>query len=496
MISNNYYYGMNNYAYRPQFMAAETSAPLEKPIEVVQKTIEDSVDKLTPNTTDERKKKTRNTAIAVGSTILVASAFMSLLNPRTSGRLMTRIKGWQNKAKIKLDKSDKNSLLSKVYNSGVKTTEGLLKTLNFTNTFNAGKDMTLQKLLTKKSVHKPDDNLFLKICKSIHNGIATVMKKPCEMITRGFDKVSRSTVTSGYKSSLKKMNKTDDLIKLYLERLSPEEKKLVNEKLREITETRKYFSQENTIARLEKQEKMMSNLTEDFSKRFGIFWKGFEKNNSKQWKKHIGDNMSFWAEDMLQSKKETLIREGADVVDKIVGTPDKKGLYKDIIDILAPKLQQDERVLLEKSVLQTSKKLRKSNWNECAEYFDKKRDLVLGSALSDGLSAILGIGLSGIAVGTAHSKEDRASRALSVGFPVIAGLGTSLVLAMRLIPGVKCLLLGSAIGGVMSFTGAKSGQYVAQHIKESNPAQQPQSNPFQNPSSITTINQQEVKLNA
>ena len=495
MISNNYYYNMNNYAYNPRFRAAEASAPLEKPIEAVQKTLKESVDVLTPNTRDEHKRKTRNTAIAVSSSILVISAFMALLNPRFSGRAMTRVKGWQNKARIKLEKSGKNSLLGKIYNAGVKTMEGLLKALNFTNTFNAGKDMALQKLLTQKAVKKPDDNLFLKIWKPIHNGIATVMKKPCKLITRGFDKVSRNTVTSGYKSSLKKMDKTDDIIKLYLEKLSPDEKKLVNEKLKEIAEIRKYFSQENTITRLEKQEKMMSNLEQDFSERFGVFWKGFEKNNSKQWKKHIGDNMSFWAEDILQTKKETLIKEGADVVDKIVGTPDKKGLYKDIIDILAPKLQQDERVLLEKSVLQTTKKLRKSNWNECAEYFDKKRDLVLGSALSDGLSAVLGIGLSGIAVGTAHSKEDRASRALSVGFPVIAGLGTSLFLAMRLVPGVKCLVSGWIMGAILSMLGSQSGKYVAQHIKDSDAAS-PLQNPFQNPSSVTTINPQEVKLNA
>ena len=78
MISNNYYYNLNNCAYRPQFKAIDSSAPLEKPIEVVQKTIEDSVAKLTPNTTDERKKKTRNTAIAVGSTVVVVSAFMDV----------------------------------------------------------------------------------------------------------------------------------------------------------------------------------------------------------------------------------------------------------------------------------------------------------------------------------------------------------------------------------------------------------------------------------
>ncbi len=495
MISNNYYYNMNNYAYNPRFKAAEASAPLEKPIEVVQKTIEESVNILAPEPKDEEKRKIRNRAIWAGSTVLVASALVALINPRSSGKTLRRIQNWQNKAKIKLETSDKNSLAGKLYHLAAKTTEGAYKFLNFTNTFNAGKDMAVQNLLARKSVQKADDNLFLKIWKPIHNGIATVMKKPCEYITRGFDAVTRNTVTSGYKSSLKKMNKTEGLIKLYMEKLSPEEKQIVNAKLKEIAELKKYFSQENTIARLDKQEKLMSNLEEDFSKRFGVFWKGFDKNQPSQWKKHIGDNMSFWAEDMLQSKKDKLIKEGADVVDNIVGNSDKKGLYTDIMDILSSKLTPEEKLALEESVVKTSKKLKKSNWNECAEYFDKKRDLVLGSALSDGLGAIGSLGLCGLAVGTAHTKEDRVSKTLTLGFPAIAGLGTSLVLAMRLVPGVKALLLGSAIGGVMSIIGAKSGQYVAQHMQDSNAAQ-PQQNQSPKPSSVTTINPQEVKLNA
>lgn len=494
MVSN-YYYSMNNYAYRPLFRAAESSAPLEKPIEVVQKTIEDSVNIFSPEPKDEEKRKNRNRAIWVASSVLVASTLVAILNPRTSGKTLRRIQGWQDKARIKLEKSGKNSFMGKLYRTGIKTSENFVKVFRLTNTFNAGKDMAVQKLLTQKAVKNPNDNLFLKIWKPIHTGIATVMKKPCEMITRGFDKVTRHTVTSGYNSAIKKMNKTDGLIKLYMEKLSPEEKKIVNNKLAEIAEIRKYFSKENTLNRLNTQEKMMSNLENDFSRQFGEFWRGFDKNNKSQWKKHIGDNMSFWAEDILQPKKDKLIKEGGAVVDKITGNADKKGLYNDIIDILASKLTPEEKLALEESVLKTSKKLKKSNWNECAEYFDKKRDLVLGSALSDGLGAIASLGLCGLAVGMAHSKEDRASRALTIGFPAIAGLGTSLVLAMRLVPGVKCLLLGGAIGGIMSMAGAKSGQYVAQHIKNSNNAQ-PQTNPFSNPSSITSNNQQEVKLNA
>ncbi len=494
MISNNYYYNMNNYAYRPYFGAAASSAPLEKPIEVVQKTIEDSVNIFSPEPKDEEKRRIRNRAIWVSSAVLVASALVTLLNPRVSGKTLRRIQAWQNKARIKLEKNNHNSFIENLYRTSVETSERALKFFNFTNTFNAGKDMALQKLLTQKAVSRPDDNLFLKIWKPIHSTIASVMKKPCEIITKGFDKVTLNTVTSGYKRAIKKMDKTDDLIKLYMNKLSPDEKKIIEIKLREIADIKKYFSEENTISRLSEQEKLMSNLETDFSRKFDTFRKGFNKNDPQQWKQHIKANMSFWAEDILQPKKNKLIEEGNSVVEKLTGNTNKKGLYNDIIDILAPKLKPEERLALEESVTKTSKNLKKSNWNECAEYFDKKRDLMLGSALSDGLGAIVSLGLCGLAVGTAHTKEDKASRALTLGFPAIAGLGTSLVLAMRLVPGVKCLLLGSAIGGAMSLVGAKSGQYVAQHMKSSSPESIP-GNTLK-PTSITTNNPQEVRLNA
>ncbi len=163
MISNNYYYNMNNYAYRPYFGEAASSAPLEKPIEVVQKTIEDSVNIFSPEPKDEEKRRIRNRAIWVSSAVLVASALVTLLNPRVSGKTLRRIQAWQNKARIKLEKNNHNSFIENLYRTSVETSERALKFFNFTNTFNAGKDMALQKLLTQKAVSRPDDNLFLKI---------------------------------------------------------------------------------------------------------------------------------------------------------------------------------------------------------------------------------------------------------------------------------------------------------------------------------------------
>ena len=50
--------------------------------------------------------------------------------------------------------------------------------------------------------------------------------------------------------------------------------------------------------------------------------------------------------------------------------------------------------------------MRKANHSECVEYFDKKRDLMLGSAPTDVLTAVASLIASGVAIGVADTKED------------------------------------------------------------------------------------------
>ena len=110
--------------------------------------------------------------------------------------------------------------------------------------------------------------------------------------------------------------------------------------------------------------------------------------------------------------------------------------------------------VLENLVKTTSKKLNKANISECAEYFDKKRDLILGSAPTDVLTALFGLGMSGVAIGTADDKQERASRAVTVAFPAIAGLGVSTAMTAMLFSGVKGMLIGSVASGALSLTGS------------------------------------------
>ena len=73
---------------------------------------------------------------------------------------------------------------------------------------------------------------------------------------------------------------------------------LVENKLKEIAEAKKVFSEENVLIRLKKQEGMMSNLKDDFAKKIHS-----EKGN---W---FENPTKFWARDILEPQKAVVEKE-------------------------------------------------------------------------------------------------------------------------------------------------------------------------------------------
>ena len=279
-------------------------------------------------------------------------------------------------------------------------------------------------------------------------------------ITNWFDSISKRTVYGKYKKASKNMDELDSLIYNYRTKLSAAEQKSLDAKLQEIMHSKEYFSKTRTSERLSLQEKAMANLEQDFrNKLFNDYFKKFEgpkqAGSFKHNVQHIKDNMSFWAEDMLMPSRNKFEQDGKKAVDTLVGDgKGVKGKYHEAIDILSPHISKEEKTLLETSLQKTGKRLNKANHSECVEYFDKKRDLVLGGAPTDILTGIGMIGLSGIAVGTADTKEDRLSRALTLGFPAVAGIGASMALTAMLFSGVQSMIYGSIASAGLSQIGS------------------------------------------
>ena len=487
-MSFSYDYNLNipkYYAQNPNFRATDTvvnsDSILAKPIEKVTNTIEGAVDTFVP-TSEEKKKKSTKTAIAVGSSVLVLSTIVALLNPRYSAKLSKKLSNWQTKAGTKAEKSNKGPL----YKGFSKAIGWSLKGLEFSNNFNTGKDVLFKEFCTsQKSFNKVRNKETRKVLKKIDNTFVNIMKKPYNAITNWFDRISKRTVELKYKKASKQMDLYEELVSKYKDKLSAEDQKLLQEKLDRAKLIREHFSEPKLAERFLDQEKSMSELETQFWKRYKKYRSGF----SNKWKsksEHIGNNMTFWAEEIMMPTRNKFENQGKDVVSQLMGDGNgKKGIYEEIFEIIEPNLSKED-VAVKKALQSASKSLKKANHSECVEYFDKKRDLVLGSAPTDVLTAVAGLGLSGIAIGTADNKDERVSRALTGAFPVIAGLGASMAFTAMLFSGVQGMLYGALTSVVLSKLGSMASHHFVgdktnetQLIAKESTNNQSSNNPFQ-----------------
>ena len=451
-------YNNMNYNHYSQiyFRNGSSGTPiLTKPIEKVENVINTTVDTFVKTEESEEKKTSHKTAIAVGSSVLVLSAVAAMLNPKFSGKLINKLKMMSHKAGTKAQKNNGNTLRSKFFNTMSKFWKGVGDIFQFTNTLNAGKDIGFKWLCTKeKTFGKVKNKTARTILQKCDAGFRYPMAGIHKSLTSWFDSISRKTVQNKYMNASKKLDALEDLVNYYKTKLPSDKQKILEQKLQEIKTAREYFSDSSILERLNRQEKLMSNLEADLTPRYKQYAKDLWKGNKKK-KKTIKDNMSFWAEDILMPQRNKLEQEGQNVVSNLVGDiQGHKGKYNEIADIITPYLSKDEAILLGKKLGKADKSLHKANLSETVEYFDKKRDLMLGGAPTDILSGLAMVGLSGVAIGSCSSKDERIQKAITTGFPAIAGIGTSMALTAMLFSGAKSLILGSIAGAVFSLLGS------------------------------------------
>lgn len=421
----------NNISFRGDEQQQSKIPIITKPIDKVESIVNNTVDTFVPEPKSEEKKKSHKTMIRVGSTVLVLSAFVALLNPKFSSALVNKLKTKSTNAgnKAKFD----NSFWGKWNKFKEKSLNGITNTIQVLNNLNSAKDEFVQKLCSKTT-----------ITKKVHQGI-----------TKGFDKISRQTIYSKYDKVNHKINLLSEIIKDYKKRLTPAEQIVLEQKLAEIEKVQEYFRKTQIQSRLQAQETLMGDLEKDVIAKMKQYKNDvFDGKNKK-------DIFNFWAEDALMPQRNRLEQDGMAVIDKLIGDGKaQKGAYKEIAEILEPHLKDDEKRAFEDTVKKTKKLLKNANHSECVEYFDKKRDLMLGSAPTDVLTAIGSLIASGIAIGVADSKEDRISRTISGALPVIAGLGVSTALTALLYSGGKGMALGAASSMILSGLGSAATHVI------------------------------------
>lgn len=131
----------------------------------------------------------------------------------------------------------------------------------------------------------------------------------------------------------------------------------------------------------------------------------------------------------------------------------QKGELQEILTLYKKILPRKEYLKLRKQIQSTVKSLDKSIDIEVNKYFDKIRDLKLGSAPTDVLSILGAVGAVGWAVGKSKDKDERISATLKYGIPAIGAISTSLYCTAKLISGGKALFFGLASGWAINKVG-------------------------------------------
>lgn len=147
----------------------------------------------------------------------------------------------------------------------------------------------------------------------------------------------------------------------------------------------------------------------------------------------------------------TYIKEVEEIISK-----SSKGELQEILTLYKGILPRNEYLKLKTQVQEAISSLDKSIDIETVQYFEKARDLKLGSAPTDVLSIIGGVGTVGWFLGKSKDKDERVSASLKYGIPAISAIATSLYSTAKLVSGGKSLALGLISGWVMN----RIGDYV------------------------------------
>lgn len=144
-------------------------------------------------------------------------------------------------------------------------------------------------------------------------------------------------------------------------------------------------------------------------------------------------------------------------------TDNKPGLYQDMLSYyykISPFELDESGALI--SLKRAVKSFDNSLEKEGVEFFDKVRDLRLGSAPTDVLTILFSFITLSLGLGHAKDKDTRTSIMLKSGIPIAGGIATSMYSAARLVSGGKSLALGFLSGIILNRLGV-----IADNIRKS-----------------------------
>ena len=182
-----------------------------------------------------------------------------------------------------------------------------------------------------------------------------------------------------------------------------------------------------------------------------IFLKEIENFEKHSFPNHSNGSL----EKSHQKDKDTNIRLIRNIVRE-----DAPGELQDMLDIyykLAP--FELAKYGARKSAQKAVESFDKSVQLEIGEFFDKERDLELGSAPTDVLTMLFSGGMITYGLSKAKSSDEKTSVMLKSGIPIVGAVATSFTTASKLISGSKSIALGLVSGFILNRVGSTVDNY-------------------------------------
>ena len=154
----------------------------------------------------------------------------------------------------------------------------------------------------------------------------------------------------------------------------------------------------------------------------------------------------------------------------------KQGKVQDILDVYKVLLPENKYNKIVKSFEKTVSSLDKSIKLETEDFINKSRDLAMGSAPTDILTVLTGLGTLAYYLGKSDNKQERVEINLKYGIPALIGIGVSLYGNARLFAGSKSLLFASLSSIVANRLGNIANSLYVNYLKKSGEYIQPQDN--------------------
>ena len=232
-------------------------------------------------------------------------------------------------------------------------------------------------------------------------------------------------ILDNYKASIKAF----DNIQKFVNPSDTSTNEILNTLRNNLSSYKKLSGKDEVAQRLELNKEIIGNL-KDLSSNFS---KMSEKYN--------------YSQDAVKSIS-SYVAEVEEIISK-----SSKGELQEILTLYKSVLPRNEYLKLKSKVHSAIKALDKSIDIETVQYFDKARDLKLGSAPTDVLSILGTVGTVGYYLKKAETTDDKYSVSLKYGIPAIGAIATSLYCTARLISGGKAMLFGLLSGWAMNKVG-------------------------------------------